>query len=130
MVGLWRLTRSEIRLFFREKSRVFFTLLFLFLMIVLFGSMFKGGSINRVRYIDTYVPSWIGVTLLMTALFGLGAVLASYRELGILRRYQVTSIQRWNYSMIWEYKTHLCVLFGMFVVFLIFSTRYFCWTSE
>ncbi|MDN4593806.1 ABC transporter permease [Polycladomyces subterraneus] len=46
-------------------------------------------------YSDMYIPSWIAVNLLTTALFTIGTVLAAYREQGVLRRYQATPVHSW-----------------------------------
>ncbi|MFO7291027.1 MAG: hypothetical protein C0P67_013695 [Bacillota bacterium] len=39
-------------------------------------------------YSNVYVPSWIGVNLLTTALFTIGTAPVMHRVQGILRRYQ------------------------------------------
>ncbi|PWA04827.1 hypothetical protein DCC39_18545 [Pueribacillus theae] len=47
-------------------------------------------------YFKSYnIPSWIAVNILTTAFFGIGTVMANYREKGILRRYQVTTVRPW-----------------------------------
>ncbi|WP_018131395.1 ABC transporter permease [Effusibacillus pohliae] len=95
MSAFARLTAIEIKLFFREKQAVFWTFLFPMLMIWLFGSMFGDQKIGQMSYSDAYVPSWIAVNLLTTALFTIGTVLAGYREKGVLRRFQATPLRPW-----------------------------------
>lgn len=91
-----RLTWMEMKLFFREKQAVFWTFLFPVLMIWLFGSLFGDQKMpGGLSYSNMYVPSWIGVNLLTTALFTLGTTLVMYREKGILRRYQATPLRPW-----------------------------------
>ncbi|HET7627875.1 MAG TPA: ABC transporter permease [Bacillales bacterium] len=90
-----KLSAMETKLFFREKMAVFWTFLFPLLMIWLFGAMFGDTKIGGMSYSDAYVPSWIAVNLMTIAFFGIGTVLASYREKGILRRYQATTVRPW-----------------------------------
>jgi ABC-2 type transport system permease protein len=93
---LGRLTWMEMKLFFREKQAVFWTFLFPVLMIWLFGTMFGDKKMpGGLSYSDMYVPSWIAVNLLTTALFTIGTVLVAYREQGVLRRYQATPLRPW-----------------------------------
>ena len=53
------------------------------------ASMDLGG----LRFIDVYVPTMIAFVLAMLALISLPAVLAAYRERGILRRLSTTPVQ-------------------------------------
>ena len=87
------MTFMEIRLFFREKETVFWTFLFPVLIIWLFGSMFGDQTIDGQNFGETYIPAWIGVNLLTTALFGVGTILTQYREQGVLRRLRATPIR-------------------------------------
>ncbi|WP_029422853.1 ABC transporter permease [Alicyclobacillus macrosporangiidus] len=95
MAALARLASMEIKLFFREKQAVFWTFLFPVLMIWLFGVMFGKEKIAGMSYSDAYVPSWIAVNLLTTSLFTIGTTLSSYRQTGILRRFQATPLRSW-----------------------------------
>lgn len=90
-----KLSVIEIKLFFREKMAIFWTFLFPILMIWLFGAMFGNSKIGGMNYSDAYIPSWIAVNIMTTAFFGIGTVMANYRERGILRRYQVTTVRPW-----------------------------------
>lgn len=45
---------------------------------------------RNLRYIDFLVPGIIAMTLMNSAMFGLGGTIVSYRERGILRRLKVT----------------------------------------
>lgn len=90
-----RLSVMETKLFFREKMAVFWTFLFPVLMIWLFGEMFGKAKIAGMSYSSAYIPSWIAVNMMTTAFFAIGTVLASYREKGILRRYQATTVRPW-----------------------------------
>ncbi|HET7579229.1 MAG TPA: ABC transporter permease [Bacillales bacterium] len=90
-----KLSVIETKLFFREKMAMFWTFLFPVLMIWLFGAMFGSAKIGGMNYSDAYIPSWIAVNIMTTAFFGIGTVMANYRERGILRRYQVTTVRPW-----------------------------------
>ncbi len=52
----------------------------------------KSHSVRRanLRYIDFLVPGIIAMTLMNSAMFGLGGTIVNYRERGILRRLKVT----------------------------------------
>ncbi|HBI02975.1 MAG TPA: ABC transporter permease [Paenibacillaceae bacterium] len=93
MNHILRLTFMESKLFFREKQAVFWTFLFPILLIWLFGAMFGDQKIGQMSYSNAYIPSWIAINMLTTALFTIGTVLTEYREQGILRRYQATPIR-------------------------------------
>ena len=93
MNHILRLTFMESKLFLREKQAVFWTFLFPILMIWLFGAMFGNQKIGQMSYSNAYIPSWIAINMLTTALFTIGTVLTEYREQGILRRYQATPIR-------------------------------------
>jgi ABC-2 type transport system permease protein len=95
MTAFRRLAVMELRLFFREKQAVFWTFLFPVLMIWLFGVMFGKQKVAGMTFSDAYVPSWIAVNLLTTALYTIGTTLTSYRQTGILRRYQATPLRAW-----------------------------------
>jgi ABC-2 type transport system permease protein len=121
MNSLAKLTALETKMFFREKTQVFWTFLFPVLMIWLFGSMFKDGKISGLTFGEAYIPSWIGVNIMTTAFFTLGTVLANYRENGILRRYQSTPLAPWKIlfahtiqgTVIFAISAVILVLFGM-----------------
>lgn len=93
MNGLWQLARAETRLFFRERQAVFWTFLFPLLMIWLFGEIFGSQKVDGLTYSDAYIPSWLAVNLLTTALFTIGSTLTSYRQIGVLRRLQATPLR-------------------------------------
>lgn len=123
MTALARLSAVEIKLFFRDKTSVFWTFLFPVLMIWLFGQMFGDQKIGEMRYINAYIPSWIAINLLTTAVFTLGTVMAGYRENGVLRRFQATPVRPWiviaahiaQGTLIFLVSAAVLLLFGLFV---------------
>ncbi len=93
--ALLRLSTIETKLFFREKQAVFWTFLFPILMIWLFGEMFGKTQVAGMSYSDAYVPSWIAVNILTTALFTIGTTLSAYRQMGVMRRLMATPVRPW-----------------------------------
>jgi ABC-2 type transport system permease protein len=91
-----KLTRSELRLFLREPVSAFFTLLFPTILVIILGSIpsFRAPSdaLGGGRVIDLYVGIAAALVLAMLALQVTPAVLATYREKGILRRLAVTPV--------------------------------------
>jgi ABC-2 type transport system permease protein len=83
-----KLTVTELKLFLREPTAVFFTLAFPLLLLWL--SSRNGNAptaqLGGVGTIDALVPGYIAMTLATVGLTVLPTVLATYRERGILRR--------------------------------------------
>jgi ABC-2 type transport system permease protein len=96
MHALTKLTRTEIRLFLREPMGVFFILAFPSVLIGILGSVpaFRkpDEGIGGLRVIDLYVTISIALILAMLALQFTPAVLANYRERGVLRRLSTTPV--------------------------------------
>jgi ABC-2 type transport system permease protein len=91
-----KLTRSELRLALREPMFAFFTLLFPTILVIILGSIpdFREPSadLGGGRVIDLYVGIAVVLVLAMLGLQGMPAVLATYRERGILRRLATTPV--------------------------------------
>jgi ABC-2 type transport system permease protein len=89
-----KLTRTELRLLLREPLTAFFTLLFPTVLVAILGSVpsFRDPSpeMGGLRVIDVYVGIAVALTLAMLGLQVTPAVLALYREKGILRRLATT----------------------------------------
>lgn len=98
MKALRKLTWVELKLFAREPFSLIFTLAFpIVLLIVLIGS-FKPddpafGGQHPSNY---YLASYIGVVIGAIGLIALPVHLAGYRERGVLRRFQASSIPTWS----------------------------------
>ncbi|UQU67103.1 ABC transporter permease [Couchioplanes caeruleus] len=89
-----KLTRSELRLYLREPMLVFWGLIFPSVLVVILGCIpaFRepNPDIGGRRVIDLYVGIAVILTVAMLALQVAPAVLATYRERGILRRLATT----------------------------------------
>jgi ABC-2 type transport system permease protein len=92
-----KLTRNELRLFLREPVVVFFSLLFPTVLVVILGSIpaFRQAdpSIGGGTVISIYVGIALALSLAMLGLQFVPAVLALYRERGILRRLATTPVR-------------------------------------
>jgi ABC-2 type transport system permease protein len=96
MSALTKLTGTEIKLFLREPLVVFFALAFPSILVGILGSVrtFRqpDPDIGGLRIIDLYVTISVALILAMLALQFTPAVLANYRERGILRRLSTTPV--------------------------------------
>jgi ABC-2 type transport system permease protein len=94
MRGFWKLTFVEFKLFLREPSAAFFTLVFPLMMLFLFGAVFG----NKPHFFGTYgtvdlsIPAYTAMIIATTGLVSLTITISSARELGILRRFHTTPL--------------------------------------
>lgn len=91
------LTRSELRLFWREPMQVFFTFLFPSLLIGIIGAVpdFREPTqgLGGARVVDVYTAVAVVFTLATLGLQMAPLVLATYRERGVLRRLAATPVR-------------------------------------
>jgi ABC-2 type transport system permease protein len=92
-----KLTRTELKLAVREPMFTFFVLFFPTLLVVILGAIpsFREADPNLggLRVIDLYVGIAVVLSLAFVGIQVLPAVLATYREKGILRRLATTPVQ-------------------------------------
>jgi ABC-2 type transport system permease protein len=96
MSTLLALTGNELRLYVREWGMLVFALVFPPLMMLILAGVF-GADGNDEAFpgtngSDYYIASYVGVPLASVALTALPVMLASYRELGILRRFAASGV--------------------------------------
>jgi ABC-2 type transport system permease protein len=91
-----KLTRTELKLALREPMLAFFSLLFPTILVIILGCIpaFREASpdLGGGRVIDLYVGIAIALVIAMLGLQTMPAVLATYRERGILRRLATTPV--------------------------------------
>lgn len=95
MRALWKMTLVEAKLFLREPTGLFFTLVFPVMVLLLFSAIFGNGPIpgdQGLRMIDVMAPSYTGMVIGTAALLGLPITLAGYRQQGTLRRLRATPL--------------------------------------
>jgi ABC-2 type transport system permease protein len=104
MKGLWKLTVIESKLFLRQPTAIFFTLVFPIILLAVFGAIygnepseFFGGH----GYIDTVCPAFIGLVMAMTGFTSIPGAVASYRERGVLRRLRASPIRSNTILLAW-----------------------------
>ena len=91
--GLWRLTWLEIKIFLREPLGVFGTVIPAAIF-VLFGRMFTPQARNNVpRFVSVDLPIFASMLIATSAVLSLIAIIAIYREGGILRRLRATPLR-------------------------------------
>lgn len=88
MKKLMKIAVIETKLFFRQKIAVFFTFLFPLFLLFLFGSIWG----KEPNYFSYLLPMLVSIVAFSNALFGVGSVLAFYRESGILKRIGITPL--------------------------------------
>ncbi len=100
MKTLGKLALIEIKLFVREPITMFFTfalpILFLFVMGGVFGNISDMNGFGGLSAMDFYTPAYIGLVLTSVGVVGLPGHLTSYRERGVLRRFQASSFSAWR----------------------------------
>ena len=95
MRGLGKLFIIDFKLFLREPSGAFFTLVFPLGMLLVFGTI--GGNHPRVEFhgygmVDATLPGYIALIIATTGLPALIITIAAARERGILRRLRATPL--------------------------------------
>jgi len=94
--ALRRLTITEAKLFVRERYGIIWGVGFPLVLLVIFGNIpaFQQPSkdLGGLTYLDAYVPILIAFVVAILAVNAMPAILAGYRERGILRRMATTPV--------------------------------------
>lgn len=103
MTTLRKLTWIEFKLFVRDPLSMVFTLILpFFFLIVLNGVFGNEPEVDPEEDVwlgvgpaDYYVPAYIGLVMAAIGVLSLPVRLATYRELGVLRRFRASSMPLW-----------------------------------
>lgn len=96
MKSFWQLTWMEALLFLREWQAVFFTFVFLPMLLFIFGAIFRthpDAELGGFQPGDLLVPIPIAIGIASNAIYTISGPLATYRERGILRRFRVSPLR-------------------------------------
>lgn len=112
MTALTRVLRSEARLFLREPVSLIFALALPALVVLILGGVFDPDdpAFAGADPSDFYIAAYVGVVLAAVAFIMLPVHLASYRERGVLRRFDASHLPPWVLPAAWALvATVLCV---------------------
>ncbi|MGH9234161.1 MAG: ABC transporter permease [Acidimicrobiales bacterium] len=103
MRSLLRLAATELKLFVREPMVLTFVFAFPVLTVLILGGVFDEDdpSFEGAIPSDYYIAAYIGVVIAAIGLVMLPVHLASYRERGVLRRFEVSRYPRWALPAAW-----------------------------
>jgi ABC-2 type transport system permease protein len=103
MRSVVRLATTEMKLFLREPIVLTFVFAFPVLTVLVLGGVFDDNDPNfeGVLPSDYYVAAYVGVVIAAIGLIMLPVHLASYRERGVLRRFDVSRYPRWALPAAW-----------------------------
>jgi ABC-2 type transport system permease protein len=103
MRSLVRLAATETKLFVREPMVLTFVFAFPALTVLILGGVFDEDDPNFEGALpsDYYIAAYIGVVIAAIGLVMLPVHLASYRERGVLRRFEVSRYPRWALPAAW-----------------------------
>lgn len=98
MRALRKLILTELKLHIREPVSLVFTLVLPFIILIVMGEVFgrnAGDNLAYYRFVnpmDYYAPAYIGVVMLAIGVVAIPVHIAGYREFGILRRFNASSV--------------------------------------
>jgi ABC-2 type transport system permease protein len=87
----------EIRQFVRSREQVMFTLAFPAIMILVFGSIFRGTIGDGVKFTQYFVTGMIGTGLMTAGFQALAIQIPMERDRGVLKRFLGTPMPKWVY---------------------------------
>lgn len=120
------------KMYFREFSAFFFSIIFPTLILLLFGTvygnqpnpMWSQGTEFEVGYVDTFVPSLMYLVILTSGIMALPIGIAEYREGKILKRYKATPISPFYLLAAHAINLLVLTLLGTILVFVIGKVVY------
>ena len=98
--GLLRLTWIEIKVFMREPLGAIGSIVMPVLVFILFGRLSRAIAperrISTSEFFSVSVPVFVAILIAMNAVLSLVAIIAIYREGGILKRLRATPLRPWT----------------------------------
>lgn len=89
---IWRQFVLELKLFWRNRASFFFGFLLPLLLLLFFGALNDGSTVQGHAYIDFFLPGMLGFTVIATALSNLAIGLPILRDRLILKRLRATPL--------------------------------------
>ena len=131
MVGFQKLTLVQAKLYLREPLNVFFTLAFGPSLLILLGFIFgnePSPATGGVGYLDAAVPGYMAMIIAIVGLTAVPISSATRREMGVLRRFEVTPLRPLTYFLtdvlVPFVMTLLCILLLVLVGTVVFGVRF------
>ena len=98
--GLFRLTWLELKIFMREPLGAIGSIVMPVLLYILFGrlgrAMAPPGRVAASNYFRVTIPVIVAILIALNAVLSLVAIIAIYREGGILKRLRATPLRPWT----------------------------------
>ena len=98
--GLWRLTWIEIKVFMREPLGAIGSIVMPVLIFMLMGRLGRtlapGRDLSSSNFFRVNVPVFVAILIALNAVLSLVAIIAIYREGGILKRLRATPLRPWT----------------------------------
>jgi ABC-2 type transport system permease protein len=116
MRGFRKLTWVNLKLYLREPISTFFTLAFPPLLVVLFGAMYGNDPtpmFGGYGPMDVSMPCYTAMILGTVGFLGVPITISSYRESGVLRRFQATPMRPLTYILADIVANLITTLLGM-----------------
>ena len=96
MRGLKKLTLMELKMFFRDPTGAFFTMIFPLMLIIVFGIVYgnePAPDFGDYGFLDVFTPALTGMIVGIAGLTNLNTEMAKAREKGVLRRLRATAVR-------------------------------------
>lgn len=120
--------RTESRLFTRELGSVFWIVLFPTILVVILGSVPSMNepdpNLGGQRLVDVYSSVAVLLSIIMASLMAMPAVIAGYREAGILRRLRTTPVHPGSLLLAQAGLHALAVLLSLVLVLVVGRVAY------
>ncbi len=95
-----RQVRHELRIYTRNRRRVFFTFALPVMFVVIFGALYGNDPVKELGnrgYLTFFVPGILAYGIIMSTFTSVAAAITQLRDTGVLKRVKGTPIPRWAY---------------------------------